>query len=139
MEHVFLIGDQETSTDQLLTEIDVEHHRHARREAQRERRVNQDTNERDLTRKNNTDARRKAKVSLAIVDRARIRSADAAAHGASRTATQQAPETEHWWTRIHQLNSSQIPTNLGLHWNRTSKYCVWYQGMQLSFFNVVKV
>jgi hypothetical protein len=98
----------------MLSHLDTEYHRSIRREAQRQRRANQDSDSRDLRRKNDSDARRSARDSLQDEDRARIRVADSVAHSSARNTVTNASNGERWWTRVSMLNSNQNATPLGL-------------------------
>ena len=114
---------QEASTERMLTGLEVEYHRRRRREAQRKRRANQDDRERDLQREINRNARSTARALLSDEERVHIRDADTAAHTSSRSAAENSVHMEHWWDHVAQLNLSQVPAGLGLHWNRVCKYC----------------
>jgi hypothetical protein len=109
----------------MLSHLDTEYHRSIRREAQRQRRANQDSDSRDLRRKNDSDARRSARDSLQDEDRARIRVADSVAHSSARNTVTiaNASNGERWWIRVSMLNSNQNATPLGLKWNRVCKHC----------------
>jgi hypothetical protein len=123
MQSVFAIGDPEGATDEMLTAISVEKHRQLRRATQRTRRANQDTSERDLIQENDNSARRKARDLLPDGDRERLRSNNTAAHVVARTMGVHASQTDRWWDRVSQLNSSQVSKLLGLQWNRVCRHC----------------
>ena len=114
--------NQEASTNQMLMGLEVEYHRRRRREAQRNRRANQDDRERDLRREVDRNARNTARSLLSDEDRVQIRHTNTAAHASSRRA-ENSLHTEHWWDHVAQLNLSQVPASLGLHWNRVCKHC----------------
>ena len=107
----------------MLTTLDAEYHRRLRRDAQRNRRANQDDHERDVQREINRNIRSTARALLSDEDREQIRDMDTAAHSSSRRAVQNSIHMEHWWEHVAQLNLSQVPAGLGLHWNRICKYC----------------
>lgn len=113
----------EASTDQMLSQLDTEYHRSIRRDAQRQRRLSEDSHGRDLRRKNDSDARRTARDALPLEVRARIRIADTAARSSSRHTTNDPHINEHWWIRVSRLNSNQTAAPLGLKWNRVCKHC----------------
>jgi hypothetical protein len=111
------------ATDQMLSELDTDHHRRMRRDAQRRRRANEDDHDQNLRRKNNTDGRRAARETLSAADRTRIRAADTAAHSSARQPDAVSTNNEHWWVRVSILNSNQTAAPLRLLWNRVCKHC----------------
>ena len=135
---------QEAATDRMLTTLDAEHHRERRRVAQRDRRAMQDDRERDLGREIDRNARSTARALLSGEDGVQIRNIDTAADSSSRTAAQNSVRTGHWWDHVAQLNLSQVPDGLGLHWNRVCKYCgikvsasvLWFISFLTHFFRL---
>lgn len=127
-------------------ESDDEYQRRLRREAQRQRRLNENDSDREARRKQNTSAHRLSRSllsddlaleirqensrtralsrsMLSDTRRAEILQKDRHAYHNQKVAHLPNHANDRWWDRVAILNTSQTPTSLGLRWNRCCKTC----------------
>ncbi|KAJ7840780.1 hypothetical protein B0H13DRAFT_146965 [Mycena leptocephala] len=113
----------DVTDDDSESESYVEYRRRLRREAQRDRRSQQDVVERESLTHENTIARRAARLSLAPEKQAEIRRQNATTYRNKAALIRQGPHEEQWWDRVARLNVVQNPQPLSIRWNRVCNIC----------------